>query len=155
MADEFELIERYFRTPDAPGDGVWLGVGDDAAVLDIPPGCTVVDEMAIHPIADAEDAFAFGTFVLGDALARLRSKGANPRWFTLALTLPEVHPEWLEGLSRAVRHTERSHGVRLVGGDTTRGPGALAVCVFAVLAEGASDRDDSADDSSRDASEDE
>ena len=155
MADEFELIERYFKTPDAPGDGVWLGVGDDAAVLDIPPGCTVVDEMAIHPIADAEDAFAFGTFVLGDALARLRSKGAHPRWFTLALTLPEVHPEWLEGLSRAVRHTERSHGVRLVGGDTTRGPGALAVCVFAVLAERAPDENDTADDSLHNASEDE
>ena len=153
MADEFELIERYFRTPATPGDGVWLGVGDDAAVLDIPPDCTVVDEMSIHPIADGDDGFAFGTFVLSNALARMRSKGANPRWFTLALTLPEVHTEWLEGLSRAVRHTERSCGVRLVGGDTTRGPGALAVCVIALRAEEAPDEDDTAGDSGHDRSE--
>ena len=132
MADEFEIIERYFTTPEVAGDGVWLGVGDDAAVLDVPPGRAVVGEMRIHPIPDGEDGFAFGSRALRDALASSRARGATPRWITLALTLPKVDTAWLEGLHRAIRDAERSHRVRLVGGDTTRGPGALAICVLAV-----------------------
>ncbi len=136
MVDEFDLIERFFTTPSGPGDGVWLGIGDDAAVLDVPPGSVVVDEMTCHPIPAEADGFAFGAFALGDALARTRASGAEPRWFTLALTLPDADESWLEGFSRAVRHAERRHRARLVGGDTTRGPGALAVCVFALRPEG-------------------
>lgn len=137
MADEFELIERYFRTPDTPGDGVWLGIGDDAAVLEVPSGCTVIDEMTMHPIPEGEDGFAFGSFALRDAIERSRATGGTPRWLTLALTLPEADEEWLEGFARAIRNAECRHRMRLVGGDTTQGPGALAICIFSVLAEGA------------------
>ena len=139
MADEFELIERFFMTPAEPGDGVWLGIGDDAAVLDVPPGSVVVDEMTCHPIPAGADGFTFGSFAIGDTLARIRKTGARPRWFTLALTLPEADEGWLEGFSRAIRDAARCHRVRLVGGDTTQGPGALAVCVFAVLPAGDSE----------------
>ena len=141
MADEFELIERYFMTPGAPGDGVWLGIGDDAAVLDVPSGCVVVDEMTVHPIPKGGDGYAFGSLALGDALRRCCATGASPRWLALALTLPEAEEAWLEGFARAIRDTERRHRVRLVGGDTTQGPGALSVAVFAVLAEGAGNED--------------
>ena len=37
MADEFELIERFFSSSATSGDGVRLGIGDDAAVLEVPP----------------------------------------------------------------------------------------------------------------------
>ncbi len=134
--DEFELIERFFKAPGAPGDGVWLGIGDDAAVLEVPSGRTVVDAMTVHAIPRGGDGFAFGSFALRDAIERARATGGTPRWLALALTLPEADEEWLEGFARAVRDTERRHRVRLVGGDTTAGPGALVVCVFAVLAEG-------------------
>ena len=137
MVDEFELIERFFMTRDAPGDGVWLGIGDDAAVLEVPSGCTVIDEMTIHPIPEGEDGFAFGSFALRDAIERSRAAGGTPRWLTVALTLPEADEEWLEGFARAIRDTECRHRVHLVGGDTTRGPGVLAVSVFAVLVEDA------------------
>ena len=126
MADEFELIERFFASSATSGDGVRLGVGDDAAVLE-------VDAMSLHAVPPDADAFEFGSAAIGDALARARATGAEARWFTLALTLPEADEEWLEDFSRAVRDAERRHGVRLVGGDTTQGPGALAVCVFALL----------------------
>ena len=142
MATEFEVIERYFATPAGPGDGVWLGIGDDAAVLDVPPKHVVVDVMTCHSIPAGADPFAFGAFALGDALARARARGAQPRWITLSLTLPEADEGWLESFSRAVRHIERSHCVRLVGGDTTQGPGALAVCVFALRCEGEPEESD-------------
>ena len=153
MVDEFELIERFFESPAEPGDGVWLGIGDDAAVLDVPSGSVVVDEMACHPIPAEADGFTFGSFAIGDALARIRKTGAEPQWFTLALTLPEVNETWLEGFSRAIREAERRERVRLVGGDTTRGPGALAVCVYAVRAEGAPERNEAADAAPRTAAE--
>ena len=142
MADEFELIERFFASSATSGDGVRLGVGDDAAVLEVPPGHSVVDAMSLHALPPDADAFAFGSAAIGDALARARTAGAEPRWITLALTLPEADEEWLEGFSRAVRDLERRHGVRLVGGDTTQGPGALAVCVFALLPARPRDRGD-------------
>ena len=149
MADEFELIERFFASPAASGDGVLLGVGDDAALLEVPPGREVVDEMTLHAIPPGTDGFAFGSAAIGDALARAGAAGAELRWFTLALTLPEADEAWLEGLSRAVRDAERRHRVRLVGGDTTQGPGALAVCVFALLPARSRDTGDAAPGTTR------
>ena len=135
MADEFDLIERFFTTPAEPGDGVWLGIGDDAAVLEVPPGHLVVDAMICRPIPAAADARAFASRAVKEALARLHTRGAEPRWMTLALTLPAPDERWLEGFSRAVRDTARRHRVRLVGGDTTQGPGALSVSVFGLVPE--------------------
>ena len=148
MVDEFELIERFFMTRDAPGEDVWLGIGDDAAVLEVPSGCTVIDEMTIHPIPEGQDGFAFGSFALHDAIERSRATGGTPRWLTLALTLPDADEKWVKGFARAIRDAEHRHGVRLVGGDTTQGPGALAICVFAVLAEGTQKEGDVAGGSS-------
>ena len=95
MADEFELIERFFASPATSGDGVRLGVGDDAAVLEVPPGRSVVDAMSLHAVPPDADAFAFGSAAIEDALARAGAAGAQPRWFTLALTLPQADEEWL------------------------------------------------------------
>ena len=77
MADEFELIERFFASPASSGDGVRVGVGDDAAVLEVPPGRSVVDAMTLHPIPPDADAFAFGSAAIGDALARARATGGG------------------------------------------------------------------------------
>jgi len=149
MADEFELIERFFASSATSGDGVRLGVGDDAAVLEVPPGRIVVDTMSLHAVPPDTNAFTFGSAAIGDALARAGATGAEARWITLALTLPEADEEWLEDLSRAVRDAERRHGVRLVGGDTTQGPGALAVCVFALLPARSRDTGDGASGAAR------
>ena len=149
MADEFALIERFFSSRSEPGDGVWLGVGDDAAVLDVPPHRMVVEEMTCHRVPPGSEGFAFGAFAIRDALARSRAAGAQARWFLLALTLPEPDDVWLEGFSRAIRDAEHCHRVRLVGGDTTQGPASLSVCVLSVLPEVRHEEGDSAGDGSR------
>ena len=135
-ADEFDVIERFFTTPPEPGDAVWLGVGDDAAVLDVPPGSVVVDEMICRPIPAHADGYAFGAGALDEVLARSRAGDARPRWITLSLTLPEADERWLEGFGRAIREGARRHRVSLVGGDTTQGPGAIALCVYSLRTEG-------------------
>ena len=135
MPDEFDLIARYFTRPAAPGDGVWLGIGDDAAVLDVPPDHLVTDAMVCHPIPAEADAARFGSWVIAQALTHLAASGARPRWATLALTLPAPDEKWLEGFGRAFLDTAHRHRVRLVGGDTTQGPAALAVAAFGLLPE--------------------
>jgi len=39
---EFELIERYFAGLTPAASGVIRGIGDDAAVIDVPDGCELV-----------------------------------------------------------------------------------------------------------------
>jgi thiamine-monophosphate kinase len=48
--------------------------------------------------------------------------GAEPRWCTLALTLPKPDELWLEGFSRGLFDLAERHGVSLVGGNLARGP---------------------------------
>lgn len=125
---EFELIERFFvRERDA--DGVLVGIGDDAAVIDTE-----------GPLAIAADTLVAGTHfpadfagdrvgyrVLAVNLSDLAAMGARPRWATLALTLPDVDRAWLEDFSKGFFELANGQGVKLIGGDLTRG--ALAVTV--------------------------
>ena len=55
-------------------------------------------------------------------LSDLAAMGAEPRWCTLALTLPKPDERWLEGFSRGLFELADAYGVSLVGGDLTRGP---------------------------------
>jgi thiamine-monophosphate kinase len=48
--------------------------------------------------------------------------GAEPRWCTLALTLPKANETWLEGFSRGLFELAERYGVSLVGGNLARGP---------------------------------
>jgi len=132
--DEFELIRRYFAELTAPRDDVALGIGDDAALLKPPRGHEVVvttDTLieGRHFTNDA-DPQAVGWKVLAVNLSDLAAMGAEPRWFTLALTLRMADPEWLAGFAAGLGAMARESGIALVGGDTTQG--ALSITVTAM-----------------------
>jgi len=55
--------------------------------------------------------------------------GAQPKWATLALTIPEVDEAWLSGFTEGFFHLADRFNVALVGGDTTRGPLSITVQV--------------------------
>lgn len=127
---EFDLIRRYF-TSLGVAEGVALGVGDDGAVLDIPPGhqlVSVVDTLVagVHFPEDTTP-FDIGYRALAVNLSDLAAMGAEPRWFTLALTLPKVDETWLAGFAAGLRNLADRFGLALVGGDTTRGPLTITV----------------------------
>ncbi len=130
---EFELIQRYFsRAPH--GEGVMLGVGDDAALLQVPPGQTLavsVDTLVagVHFPADAP-AQEIAQRALRVNLSDLAAMGAKPAWFTLALTLPEVNEPWLADFSRGLYAAADEFSCALVGGDTTAGPLSVTVQVM-------------------------
>ena len=128
---EFDLIRRYFTraTP-----GALLGVGDDAALLQLSPGkvLAVSSDMLVsgtHFFADA-DPFMLGHKTLAVNLSDMAAMGATPRWATLAIALPEVNEAWLEKFSAGFFALAKQYGVELIGGDTTRGPLNLCVTIF-------------------------
>ena len=128
---EFDLIARYFTraTP-----GALLGVGDDAALLQVSAGnvLAVSSDMLVsgtHFFADA-DPFLLGHKTLAVNLSDLAAMGATPRWATLAISLPKANEAWLERFSAGFFALAEQHGVELIGGDTTRGPLNLCVTIF-------------------------
>lgn len=137
--DEFDLIRRFFRRP-AIRSQTRLSVGDDAALLDPPPGqvlAATVDTMVagVHFFPDADPA-ALGHKLLAVNLSDLAAMGAEPAWALLALTLPEADPDWLGAFAEGLFALAGRYRVDLVGGDTTRGPLTLSLQVLGWVPEG-------------------
>lgn len=121
------MIARYFT--DLTGQsGVALGIGDDAALLNVRPG---------HQLVMASDTLVSGVHFPETATPRqiaaralcvnlsdMAAMGAEPRWFTLALTLPrdKANAEWLAEFSAGLGDIANQYNLALVGGDTTSGP---------------------------------
>jgi len=127
---EFDLIERFFRRA-SPRDDVLLGVGDDAALLEVPPGQALVaatDTLVEgrHFLAGAP-AESVGHQALAVNLSDLAAMGADPAWALLSLSLPEADADWLQRFSDGLFAVAGQHGVALVGGDTVRGPRVVTI----------------------------
>lgn len=145
MSSEFTLIARHFTRPVKRAR---LGVGDDCALLAPTPG---------HEFAVSTDMLVAGThFFAGTDPRRLGHKslavnlsdlaamGAQPRYATLALALPDAGAAWVEQFAAGFFALAERHGVELVGGDTTRGPLAICVTVFGEVPNGQAIRRDGA-----------
>jgi thiamine-monophosphate kinase len=134
---EFELIRRFFLRGDAARDarsGVILGIGDDAAVLSLPPDTELVAAVdtlvAGRHFPEATDAHSIGHRVLAVNLSDMAAMGATPAWATLSLTMPSADAAWLERFSAGLWELADANGVVVVGGDTTRGPLTLSVQIL-------------------------
>jgi len=145
---EFGLIETYFSHLTAPRDDVFLGVGDDCALLTPPAGQqlavsmdTLVEGRHFSPGTDPE---ALGHKCLAVNLSDLAAMGAEPAWVTLALTLPAADPDWLAGFARGFGALAGQYGMQLVGGDTTKGPLSITVQVHGLVPPGQALRRDGA-----------
>ena len=133
---EFELINHYFAAAQCAqgGEGVALGIGDDCALLDLPPG----EQLAVSTdtlVAGVHfprvcDPGLLGQRSLAVAASDLAAMGATPIAFTLALTLPEVGEAWLRAFADGLDRMARRCRLGLIGGDTTRGPLSITVTVF-------------------------
>lgn len=133
---EFELIRRYFAEAAcaAPSPEVELGIGDDAALLNLPADEQLVistDSLVagVHFPLHA-DPFLLAQRSLACAASDLAAMGARPIAFTLALTLPHADPVWLQAFARGLDHMAGGCRLTLIGGDTTRGPLNINVTVF-------------------------
>jgi thiamine-monophosphate kinase len=128
---EFELIERYFTRPVRRAA---LGIGDDCALLSPAPGMqlAVSSDMLVdgrHFLSTvAPDRL--GHKALAVNLSDLAACGARPLAYTLALAMPRAEEAFLEGFARGLFALAETHGIELVGGDTTQGPLNVCITVF-------------------------
>ncbi|HEY3643696.1 MAG TPA: thiamine-phosphate kinase [Gammaproteobacteria bacterium] len=137
---EFDIIRRFFADRAETRGDVTLGIGDDAALLKVPPGSELAvstDSLVagIHFPADLP-ADAVGHRALASNLSDLAAMGAPPAWVLMALTLPEPDEAWLEGFSRGFFALAKRHSVALVGGNMARGPLNITLTVHGHVPEG-------------------
>lgn len=134
---EFELIRRYFSSLTEGGRGIALGVGDDAAVTALAEGeqlvtCTDTLVQGVHFPADANPR-DIAMRALCVNLSDLAAMGAEPRWYTLALTLDSADEPWLQAFAAGLADISRESGFALIGGDTTRGPLCISVTAMGAV----------------------
>ena len=134
---EFSLIERFCKGIGANHASTTLSVGDDAAVISIPPSMELaisVDTMVagVHFYEDAAPEY-IAHKLLAVNLSDMAAMGAEPKWATMTLTTPEINDQWLEAFSNSLNSLASQYGVQLIGGDTTQGQLNLSIQIMGLL----------------------
>lgn len=138
MPSEFDIIKQYFTssTVSQNREDVVLGIGDDAAILNIAEYhqheqlVQSVDTLlaGVHfPIETSPQDIAFKALTVN--LSDMAAMGAKPAWFTLAITLPNDDVTWLEKFSKSLFTVANKYNIQLIGGDTTCGPLSITITV--------------------------
>jgi thiamine-monophosphate kinase len=137
---EFDLIREYFLWDASPDTTVRISVGDDAAVLRIPLDKELIISVdtlneGIHfPVKTPPHAIGYKALAVN--LSDLAAMGAQPAWFTLALSMPVADTVWVGEFTRGMRELAQQHGIFLIGGDTTRGALSITLQVMGLAAPG-------------------
>ena len=105
-----------------------MGIGDDAALINTRPNqqLVVASDTLVEGVHFPSTATGklIATRALCVNLSDMAAMGAQPRWFTLALTLPKdkANSLWLADFSAGIAEIAQQFDIALVGGDTTSGP---------------------------------
>ncbi len=131
---EFELIARYFTRPNR---SAMLGNGDDCAIVAPTTGnafAVTTDTLIVgRHFLPTLDPFKLGRRVVNVNFSDLAAMGASPRYAMLSLTLPQIDEEWVSRFSDGLWTALDQYDVELIGGNTTKGPLAIAMTAFGEL----------------------
>lgn len=139
---EFALIRRFFQRRALVGEdsATILGIGDDAAIIDAPAdrqlvvaADTLVESVHFPASTPAQH---IGYRALAVNLSDLAAMGAEPRWYTLCLTMPQVDERWLEDFCGGLQRASAGLRLGLIGGDTTSGALAVSVQILGLVRPG-------------------
>jgi len=109
MPSEFDIIRQYFTSKESRA-GVVLGIGYDAAILRVPEQHELIQSVdtlvaGVHfPIETSPEDIAYKALAVN--LSDMAAMGAEPAWFTLAITLPNDDVTWLKGFSESLSSIE-------------------------------------------------
>lgn len=128
---EFDLILQHFTRETHHTN---LSVGDDAALISVESDMelAISADMLVagtHFFPDA-DAYLLGWKSLAVNISDMAAMGANPKWATLAIALPDEDSAWLTQFSNGFFACAKEFNVDLIGGDTTRGPLTISVQIM-------------------------
>ena len=138
--DEFAIIERYFSNIGKPAANIALGIGDDAAVVEVPSTEQLVVSMdtlvsGVHFPSDTSPAdIAYKALAVN--LSDLAAMGATPAWFLLALTLPQNDATWLHQFADGLRQAANTFKLQLIGGDTCHGHLSISIQIAGLAPSG-------------------
>lgn len=128
---EFNLIQKYFTRPTRHTE---LGVGDDAALVNVADGMQLVvsTDMSVAGTHFFHDAapYDIGWKALAVNVSDMAAMGAQAKWSTLAISLPEVNQSWLAEFSSGFFACADMFNIDLIGGDTTRGPLNISITIM-------------------------
>lgn len=136
---EFSIIKDFFqRVSDDPN--VIVGNGDDCAVVSIPAGYELalsIDTMVagVH-FPENTQPFDIGYKAVMSTISDLAAMGAEPKWLTGSLTLPEADNVWLQAFSDGLFTALKKYNMTLIGGDLTRGPLTITMQAHGLLPKG-------------------
>ncbi len=128
MTSEFSLIDQFFKPLSSTlssTNGV-IGIGDDGAVVNLPQDRqmvvvtdTLIEGLHFPSETSAED---IAWKALAVNLSDLAAMGAEPAFYSLALTLPasKNSQAWLEAFANGLHDLASRYSMPLIGGDTTR-----------------------------------
>ncbi|MEA4861752.1 MAG: thiamine-phosphate kinase [Victivallaceae bacterium] len=127
--NELELVEKIAAMMPA-GQDVTLGIGDDAAAIDI--GGTLLlaaaDQIVsnVHFDFNSTPAGTAGEKLLKRNLSDIAAMGGVPRWALVTLAA-DTDPEWILEFHRGLAFSARQYGVAVIGGDLAKcfAPGAV------------------------------
>ncbi len=133
---EFGFIERIREAvAKSKGTGVRLGIGDDCAVLELPPGQVLLTSTdllieEIHFRPEWSDWRALGSKCVSVNVSDVAAMGGSPRHLYLGLAIPATMAmEDLDAFLEGFLEAAADYGAVLVGGDTCRSPGPLMISV--------------------------
>jgi thiamine-monophosphate kinase len=138
--DEFERIARFFAPLATAGA---LGLADDVALIDGPPGEQYVLKTdaiveGVHFLA-SDPPQQVAQKLLRVNLSDLAAKGARPLGYLLTTALPKARDEaWLAAFSAGLAEDQARFGIGLLGGDSVAidGPVMLSVAAIGRIAAG-------------------
>jgi thiamine-monophosphate kinase len=135
--NEFSLIQKYFNLSSLSTTGCKVGIGDDAAICDVPQNhqlVTTVDTLiaGVHfPINTSPEDIAYKAGAVN--VSDLAAMGATAKWMTLALTCPSADEKWLAKFSQSLFEFSKLYNITLIGGDTTRGSLSITIQMMGLV----------------------
>ena len=135
--DEHLLIQKYFSDIGSAflaEHNVEITVGDDASVISSSRNTQQINSLdtsieGVHFLSSmSPDDIAYRSCVI--ALSDLAACGARPKWYSIAITLPQVEHSWLNSFSIGLQKFSDEYRIPLVGGDTTKGKLSITVQVM-------------------------
>jgi thiamine-monophosphate kinase len=137
---EFSVIEHFFKEGSYRRKDVEIGIGDDCAVTNVPDGQSLVvttDTLisGIH-FLEGTSAKSIAQKAMAVNLSDLAAMGAEPAWFSLSLSLPDVDEAWLAEFASSLHEMSHYYGIQLIGGDTVQGPLAITITAHGFIPKG-------------------
>lgn len=138
--DEFSLINDFFKSIGSKRSDVALGIGDDAACLEVPSGYQLLVStdslLADVHFCSNWDAYDIAYKCVMVNVSDIAAMGGVPCWVSLALTLPSVDSHWLKQFSQGLHDSLQRFNIALIGGDTTKGPLSITLTIHGLVPTG-------------------